>query len=291
MTAATRRSLSLGDGRAIEMVLIPAGEFTMGSLMGQEDERPPVRVRIEKPFWMAARETDNHLYAAFDPKHDSGLEDKNAYQFGVRGFPANKPEQPVVRVSWEEAMAFCRWLSARTGERITLPSEAQWEYACRAGNDLPFSFGGLDADFSAFANLADTTLSGFASDPYTVDVPLKHPTCFDDWIPKDTRFNDGALLTVAPGRYRPNAWELYDMHGNAAEWTRSSYAASPAAADPSADTAFFGSPKVVRGGSWRDRPPRATSSFRLSYPPWQRVYNVTFRVVSEGPAAQAALHP
>ena len=172
-------------------------------------------------------------------------------------------------------MAFCRWLSARTGEHFTLPTEVQWEWACRAGSGTPFNFGEQGADFSRHANLADARLSEFASDPYTVDVPLKNPTPFDDWIPKDRRFNDGALITVAPGRYAANAWGLHDMHGNAAEWTRSDYA-------PGQDR------KVVRGGSWRDLPARSTSSSRVGYAPWQQVYNVGLRVISEDAGPQVA---
>ncbi len=273
--AQTRRVVDLGGGLSIQLVRIPAGEFVMGGAAGEAGAGPPSRVRIKKPFWMAAFETDNRTFAAFDPAHDSGLEDKNAYQFGVRGYPANRPEQPVVRVSWEQAMAFCQWLSAKTGERFTLPTEAQWEWACRAGSDTPFNFGGHDADFSKHANLADAKLSEFASDPFTVDVPLKNPTPFDDWIPKDRRFNDGGLVTVAPGRYAANAWGLHDMHGNAAEWTRSDYA-------PGQDR------KVVRGGSWRDLPARSTSGFRLGYVPWQRVYNVGLRVISADAGPQVA---
>jgi formylglycine-generating enzyme required for sulfatase activity len=284
----TQRRVDLGGGAAIDLLLIPAGEFVMGGSSGQIDERPLSRARIAKPFWMARCEIDNRAFSAFDPSHDSGFEDKNTYQFGVRGSPANQPDQPVVRVSWEEAMAFCRWLSARTGERFTLPTEAQWEYACRAGSDGPFSFGGFDTDFSPHANLADAKLSEFASDPYTVDVPLKNPTPFDDWIPKDARFNDRALITVAPGRYQPNAWGLHDMHGNASEWTRTTYAAYPYAGDDGRDDARAVGAKVVRGGSWRDVPARSTSSFRLSYHPWQKVYNVSFRVVSEGSGALVA---
>jgi formylglycine-generating enzyme required for sulfatase activity len=268
----TRRKVEFGNGISLELVLVPAGEFVVNDVASGGVSRT---IRIEKPFWMAARETDNRTFAAFDPAHDSGLEDKNTYQFGVRGYPQNQPDQPVVRVSWERAMAFCEWLSAKTGERFTLPTEAQWEWACRAGADTPFSFGGLDADFSQHANLADATLSEFASDPYTVDVPLKNPTPFDDWIPKDARFNDGALVTVAPARYRPNAWGLHDMHGNAAEWTRSEFA-------PGSDR------RVVRGGSWRDVPARATASSRLGYHPWQKVYNVTFRVALEPEATLAS---
>lgn len=96
------------------------------------------------------------------------MEDKNTYQFGIRGYPANEAAQPVVRGSWEEAMAFCRWIAARTGLRFTLPTEAQWEWACRAGASTPFSFAARDADFSGHANFADAKLREFAIDP---DIP------------------------------------------------------------------------------------------------------------------------
>lgn len=171
--------------------------------------------------------------------------------------------------------------------KFTLPSEAEWEYACRAGSAAPFSFGDLNADFSKFANFADAKLTEFASDPFTVDTPLKNPSKYDDWLPKDARFNDGALLTVEPGRYQPNAWGLCDMHGNAAEWTRSTYRPYPYVDEPIAESPPNVGRKVVRGGSWRDLPKHGTSSYRLSYLPYQRVYNVGFRVVAPvaGPAA------
>jgi formylglycine-generating enzyme required for sulfatase activity len=277
------RSIELGHGIKLDLVIIPAGEFVMGSA---SDGSQSV-ARLKEGFWMAARELDNRTYALFDPSHDSGLEDKNAYQFGVRGYPANEPDQPVVRVSWEEASAFCRWLSARTGQKFILPSEAQWEYACRAGTDTPFNYGDFDTDFSPYANLADRRLSDFASDPYQVDVPLMNPTPFDDWIPKDARFNDQALVAVRPGQYRPNAWGLCDMHGNVAEWTGSDYAAVEAAGSSQSATGAS-TRKVVRGGSWRDVPRRSTSSFRIGYRPWQRVYNVGFRVICVARAGDLA---
>jgi formylglycine-generating enzyme required for sulfatase activity len=264
---AASRSLDLGQGIKLDLIIVPAGEF----LMGDPGAGAQSVTRIGKVFWMAAREVDNRTYALFDPAHDSRVEDKNTYQFGVHGYPSNEPDQPVVRVSWNEAMAFCRWLSARTGETFTLPSEAQWEYACRAGTATPFNFGDYDTDFSSHANLADRRLSDFASDPFQVDVPLKNPTPYDDWIPKDARFNDKALVAVRPGGYQPNAWGLYDMHGNVAEWTSSDYG----------DAAAAGATKSLRGGSWRDVPRRSTSGFRIGYKPWQRVYNVGFRVICE----------
>ena len=275
------RSLDLGHGLSLDLVQVPAGEFVMGSDSGLPDEQPATRVQIAKPFWSGKFEVTNEQYALFDPTHDSHFESKHAYQFGVHGFPLNEPKQPVVRVSWQQAMAFCQWLSKQTGLKVSLPTEAQWEYACRAGTDTPFSFGAAEADFSKCANLSDAKMTEFAEDPYQVFAPLANPPKYDDWIPKDARFNDGQLVAADVGKYQPNAWGVHDMHGNVWEWTRSPYAPYPyraAAAAPGTD-------EVVRGGSWYDRPYRATSSYRLAYQPYQRVFNVGFRVVCEAGAA------
>ena len=92
--------------------------------------------------------------------------------------------------------------------------------------------------------------------------------------------NDHAVASQRVGAYQPNAWGLHDMHGNVAEWTSSPYRPYPVTdAPPEAGSRF-----VVRGGSFYDRPARATASFRLAYPHWQRVFNVGFRVVCEAPA-------
>ena len=274
----TRRTVDLGEGMTLELVLIPAGEFVMGSTAGQVDERPLSRVRIEQPFWIGTCEVSNQQFARFDAAHDSRVETKNAYQFGIHGYPMNEPEQPVVRLTWKQATAFCRWLSAKTGEPFSLPTEAQWEYACRAGTATPFFYGPAGADFSKFANVADAKMTEFVTNPYTVFTPLANPPKYDDWIPKDSRYNDGSLLTAAPGKYGPNAWGLLDVHGNAAEWTLSTYRPYPYDARDRRDDGKPDGRKVVRGGSWRDRPKRCTSSFRLSFQPWQKVYNVGFRV-------------
>jgi len=284
------RTIDLGDGVTFEMTLVPAGEFVMGSTDGAVDERPLVRVEIEEPFWMGVGEVTNAQFARFDPHHDSRVESKNAYQFGIHGYPMNEPEQPVVRVSWNAAMAFCRWLSQATGDEFTLPTEAQWEYACRAGTATPLFYGDLDADFSPFANVCDAKMVEFVTNPYTVFDAYKDPPKYDDWIPKDARFNDGSLLTVAPGKYQPNPWGLCDVHGNAAEWTRTAYRPYPYYADDGRDDPATQGRKVVRGGSWRDRPKRCTSSFRLSYQPYQRVYNVGFRVIAKAKRPAVAVN-
>jgi len=270
------RQIELAKGVTMRLVLMPAGEFVMGSCEGAADESPPTPGRIERPFWMGACEVTNEQFALFDPKHDSHVEPRNNYQFGVHGIPANRPEQPVVRISWHEAMAFCRWLEQRTGEAFSLPTESQWEYACRAGSDTPLWYGNLDSDFSKSANLADARLREFALHPYSEDRPLPNPSKYDDWIPKDTRFDDGAVIGVATGKYQPNPWGLADMHGNVAEWTRSDY--GPYREDLG-DAGAHDGRKVVRGGSWRDRPYRATSSYRLGYSAFARLYNVGLRVV------------
>jgi len=256
-TVPSIRTVFLEDNQKIELALAPVINDSTAE--------------ITAPFWISTCEITNAQYALFDPSHDSGVESKYGYQFGVHGYPVNEPDQPVVRVSWEEALAFCDWLSHKTGMTFTLPTEAQWEYACRAGASTEFYFGDEDSDFSAYANLSDETMEQFASNPYLVFAPFEKPNRYDAWIPRDDRYNDGVLLTAKVGTFLPNAWGLHDMHGNVWEWTMS------ACAD--ADTSASDALRVVCGGSWYDRPRRAGASYRLSYQPWQRVYNVGFRVL------------
>ena len=179
----------------------------------------------------------------------------------------------MVRVSQREALAFCRWLSQKIDAPVSLPTEAQWEYACRAGTSGPLSYGDLNADFSALANVADATIRQLAYDTdgrYTVDL-----------VPRDDRFNDNALVTAEAGSYKPNAWGLHDMHGNVWEWTRSACQAYPYRDDDGRNQPAASARCAVRGGSWYDRPRRCRSGFRLSYPAWQEVYNVGFRIVCD----------
>ena len=282
-------SLDIGDGLKLDLVRIPAGEFVAGDPNGYPSERPLSRVRIEKDFWMGRVEVTNALFALFDPTHDSRVESKHAMQFGVRGFYVNGAQQPVVRVSWDRAMAFCEWLSDKTGRTFTLPTEAQWEYACRAGTATPFSYGDLESDFSLFANLGDVMLREFVCHPYKKErEPYENPGKYDDWIPRDNRFNDGGFVSEDVGGYQPNAWGLHDMHGNVSEWTRSVFRPYPYRELKESDGAATDvtSKRVARGGSWRDRPKRARSAFRLAYKPHQGVYNVGFRVVCEGPESE-----
>jgi len=273
-----RRTVRLAEGVTMEFVLIPAGQFAMGDRQGAADEQPEHPVHMATPFWLGRYEVTNRQYACFDPGHDSRFESKNGYQFGVTGFDLSRPEQPVVRVSWNQAMEFCRWMSARTGLRCTLPTEAQWEYACRAGSRSAFWFGPLGTDFSPYANMADLKLRDFASDPYTIDGPLPQYTRYDDWIPHDTQSNDRGLVSVEVGRYCPNPWGLCDMHGNVWEWTLSAYRPYPYDPADGREHPSGQGMKVIRGGSWRDRPWWCRSACRWRLPAWLRTSTVGFRV-------------
>jgi len=274
-------TIDLGEGVTLALVRVPAGQFVMGDPRGHPDERPPCAVKIERPFWMGRFEVTNAEFARFDPRHDSGVEPMHGYQFGIHGYPMNGPKQPAVRVSWDEAMAFCDWLSEKSGRRFTLPTEAQWEYACRAGTATPMWYGGLDTDFSSFANLGDAKLREFALDTYVRVHLVPNPNKYDDWVPKDDRFNDGGFVSANVGSYQPNPWGLCDVHGNVWEWTRSALCPYPYRDDDGRNDPAAPGKRVVRGGSWYDRPKRCRSAFRLAYEPYQRVFNVGFRVVME----------
>ncbi len=267
------RIVTLAEDVILELVRIPAGSFTMGSDKGYVNERPAHSVTIDEDFWIGRFEITNRQYACFDPDHDSGLETGEVYQFGdyERGRPLRRPEQPVVRVSWHQAITFCEWLSSLTDLRFTLPTEAQWEYACRSGSKSPLWYGTLDDDFSRTANLSDAT-------HYTVDYPHV-PTAIPPWRPADTRFDDGWRVSAPVGVFQPNPWGLFDMHGNVAEWTHSTYRPYLLTADHDRDNRT--GRKTVRGGSWLDRPRRARSAFRMHYEPSQIIHDVGFRVVCE----------
>ena len=267
------RSIDLGGGIAMKLVRIPAGEFVMGDVDGEVDEQPPTRVVIPSDYWMSVCEITNEQFHRFDSGHFSGYFVKRSLNADGPGIAMDNPRQPIVRVSWERAMEFCRWLSRQTGKAFTLPTEAQWEYACRAGTASPTNYGDVVADFSGHANVADAAISRL----YTVTggVPVLQK------ILSDSRYDDGGIATTDVASYRPNAWGLLDMHGNAAEWTRSTYRLYPYRDDDGRNAGDPDGHKVVRGGSFYDRPRRCRSAFRLSYPAWQCVHNVGFRVILE----------
>ncbi|MDP6544334.1 MAG: SUMF1/EgtB/PvdO family nonheme iron enzyme [Phycisphaerae bacterium] len=263
--------LDLDDGVKMEVVSIPAGKFVMGSVSESPDERPMHKVAIEKPFKMGVTEVTLQQYQQFDKNHVNGLYSKPGVVIRY-GFVMDRKSYPAIRVSWDRANAFCRWLSKKTGKKVSLPTESQWEWACRAGTDSVTSFGDDVTKYPGFANMSDPT----SDNRRTKYMPSNHWTLAQ----KNKASADKAHCLNNVGAYQANAFGLKDMHGNVAEWTRSEIRAYPYS-DSDGRNELRAGRKVVRGGSWNDRPVRSTSSYRLSYPSWQRVYNVGFRVVVE----------
>lgn len=223
----------------MNFVTVPAGKFIMGSAGYGEnfDERPAHRVYISKPFRMAATEVTNAQYEQFDPSHRTLR--------GKQGF-SKADNEAVIFVNYEQATAFCAWLTKKEGKPYRLPTEAEWEYAGRAGTLTPFVTGdGLD---KAYQKQQETV-----------------------WAPKPVP------LTVA--QTPPNAWGLYDMHGNVEEWCHDWYGPYQAAPQTDPVGRATGQFRVTRGGSHSTPARYLRSANRLGVIPQDRHYLVGFRVV------------
>ena len=271
------KTIEVAPGIAVDLVWVPAGKFVMGS--SHETASSPLRkATVEKGFWMSKTEITNEQYRAIFPQHDSRIIGQFWKDHTTPGYWINGKTQPVVRVSWDEANAFCDALSKNLNATVALPTETQWEWAARGGNDTDFWFGEKGASFARFENLADTSLTDFAVqgvDPRPMK-PTEPMRAFWDFIPKVPTENDGAMIVADVASYEPNNWGLHDMLGNVAEWTRSAKSAYPKMEEEK-DGAY----KVVRGGSWRDRPAFATASYRKFYKSWMAPFNVGFRIIIE----------
>lgn len=241
-------ALDLGSGVKLELVLIPAGEFLMGSPDLEADrlsqEGPQHRVKISKPFYMGKYEVTQAQWQAVMGSNPSSFKgDSNL---------------PVESVSWEDCQEFCRKLSQKTGQPIRLPTEAEWEYACRAGTTTPFSFGNTIA--TSQANYDGRASYGSGSK--------------GEYRERTTRV----------GSFAPNAWGLFDMHGNVWEWCQDCYGSYPlgTVTDPSGDSAR--SPfRVLRGGSWLNHPRHCRSAYCHCYSSSGRGNNFGIRVASGTP--------
>jgi len=226
-----------------EMVVIPSGDFQMGS-NETPYEKPAHKVTIAKPFVIGRREV---TFAEWDQCVAGG---------GCKPQPDDhgwgRGTTPVLDVSWDDARAFVAWLSRLTGKRYRLPSEAEWEYAARAGTKTPFWWGQA--------------------------VGQKNANCEDCENPPARR-------AMAGGSYRPNGFGLYDTAGNVAEWVEDcwneSYRNAPA--DGSAWTQGQCQQRVLRGGSFASRSNVIHSSSRFRYDKDVRYYANGFRVARDLP--------
>jgi formylglycine-generating enzyme required for sulfatase activity/outer membrane protein assembly factor BamB len=257
-----------------KLVRIPAGEFLMGSADsdpgGREDERPQHRVRITRPFYLGAYEVTQAEYVT--------IMESNPSSFRREALLKNAPDDldcsrlPVDGVTWRQAVEFCLKLSNRPEEKAAgrvyrLPTEAEWEYACRAGTTTAFHFG--DSLSSTQANFNGAHPHGNAA--------------------KGPFLNRTAVV----GSYEPNAFGLYDMHGNLNEWCldrfdREYYRRSPTD-DPRGPDA--GTPRVIRGGDWYSDGRDCRSAFRYADIPDGKFYALGMRVVCELVSEGAGLDP
>ncbi len=256
-------------GGSLTFLRIPAGSFVMGDAKGYADETPHI-VTIKKPFLMADIEVPLRNFLAWKPNHYNGYVDELGKDHTTPGINVmSDPWFPAVRVSWQEASAYCKWLSEKTGKTFRLPTEAEWEWAARGGTATPFYWGGEEDDFGPYANLADKSLDSIPNQRQTLN-----------YYQRDMRYNDGQMVLGIVGKHRPNAFGLKDMIGNVAEWTQSAYVPYPYADDarnapsPTAEV-------VARGGAWDLLPRFSHASLRVHYPQWQRVANVGIRLVCE----------
>jgi len=220
---------------------IPAGEFRMGSDRGDSDEQPVHRVSISRDFLLGKYPVTNAQYRRF--LEEAGRSVREPKYWGDRRF--NRPDQPVVGVSWDEAGVFCEWAGAR------LPTEAEWEYACRGGTQTEFSFGDDDTNLGEYG-----------------------------WFAKNS-----SGQTQPVGAKKPNPWGLFDMHGNVYEWCQDwfdgkYYGQSPPVDPQGPEQA---SDRVIRGGSWWSPARSCRAAGRDGCEPRGRWRGLGFRVVAVPP--------
>jgi len=251
--------------RGMRFVLVPSGTFTMGSPTdegGRASDERLHEVVLTQPYYVQVTEMTNEQFRRLLPSGRSG---------SYEGLSLNGRRQPVARVSWREAAAFAAWLGgprspslAPRGRRTyRLPTEAEWEYACRAGTRTRYSFGDGDGDLARYANSADVNA-------------LDHSRLRSD-------LDDGHVVSSPVGTYRPNAWGLYDMHGNVWEWCRDWYGAYPEgrAVDPTGPEGD--ELRVARGGGWDAVARHLRSATRRPADPEEGTPSGGFRLVSPLP--------
>ncbi|MDA1018266.1 MAG: formylglycine-generating enzyme family protein [Planctomycetota bacterium] len=261
----------------MRLVDIPPGKFTMGSPeaeQGREAQETPHEVELTKGFYLGVHEVTVGQFRRFvrdanyqtDGQRDGkggwgvneagSIEMSGKYTWESPGFKQSD-DHPVVLVTWNDAKAFCRWLSDKEQKEYRLPTEAQWEYACRAGTKTAYTFGNDPQQLPAYANVGDR--------------PAAKP-------------KDGYHQTAPVGRFKPNAFGLYDMHGNVWEWCEDRYVPNSYRPEKQTDPTgpASGMARVQRGGGWSSSAKRCRSAARIGrHPSSYRGSYLGFRVVLE----------
>lgn len=236
-----------GDGP--ELAVLPPGAFMMGAAPNDPDKAPTdaprIKITFDAPFAIGRTPVTFDEYARF--AEATGRETPCDYGFG-RG------DRPVINVSWHDATAYCEWLCQETGAAYALPSEAAWEYACRAGSQARFAAG------------ADITTADANFDPSDESDPIG--------------FRE---MTLPVRSFEPNRWGLYDMHGTVGEWCADGWSNSHKGADRSGAPRPFDIDDpmhsvVVRGGGWSTKKRYIRASERWHYAPSVGFEMIGFRV-------------
>jgi formylglycine-generating enzyme required for sulfatase activity len=236
--------LNLGNKVTMKLVLIPSGKFMMGSPKDEkgrkDDEGPQHEVTISKPFYMGIYPVTQEQYQQVMGKNPSDFEGAS---------------DPVEQVSWNDAVAFCKTLTKKTGKVVLLPTEAQWEWACRAGTTTPFNTGNTistdEANYDGNSVYGDGKKGGYHA------------------------------RTIPVGSFKPNAFGLYDMHGNVWQWCsdwydKDYYSANRNGRDSQGPKE--GLCRVLRGGGWYNPPVYCRSASRDWTVPAEHNSLIGFRV-------------
>jgi formylglycine-generating enzyme required for sulfatase activity len=280
-------NLNLGGGVKLELVRIRPGTFRMGAVDADPDanavEKPQHEVAITKDFYLGKYTVTQQQFARFaqaakyqteaerDGKGGFGYNvekgqtagQKLIYNWRNTGFPQTD-HHPVVNVTWNDAQAFCAWASTQTGRRVELPTEALWEYACRAGTKTRYFTGNNPGSLEGYANVPDQTLQA-------QKFKLPDTVSFFD-------FRDGFVFTAPVGSFKPNPWGLYDMTGNVFQWCRDGVRRYTEAnrSDPSGPDDHT---PVLRGGSWMYGVKECRCSSRWRFEDSHRNTHTGFRVL------------
>ncbi|HUT32285.1 MAG TPA: formylglycine-generating enzyme family protein [Planctomycetota bacterium] len=302
------RVVDLGGGVKMTFVLVPAGTFTMGSTDAEikavlakwpeikeeffADEKPAHKTTLSKAFWMGKHEVTVGQFRKFvdaagyktDAEKGTGYKVQFVFADGeadlVKDASWRNPyckqtdEHPVVLVSWNDARAFVNWLNATdkakpAGSTYRLPTEAEWEYACRGGTTTWYQWGD-DADKGkGWCNATDLTAKKTLPGVSVDNLPMS-------WF----KWDDGFLYTAPVGSFKANAFGLHDMHGNVSEWCEDWYGPYKEGDQADPGGAASGKSRVVRDGSWiAGRPPNLRSAARSPFLPYCRDGSVGVRVV------------
>ena len=312
LAASAQLSIPADTSDLIDFVTIPAGSFTQGS-PGDERGRsiiegPTREVTIDTAFMLGRTEVSREQFAKFvgatgyvtEAERDAAggfgidfetghVEQMTGISWRDPGFPGDTPDprDPVVLITWNDAEAFCVWLSGETGLECRLPTEAEWEYAARAGTSTSYWFGDDETKLARFANVADRSLKNA--------MPA---------IRRSAAWSDGHAWVAPVASYPANPFGLHDMHGNVWEWCQDTHhddayfagdATNPIATPVSAESRAPGDAgfRVIRGGGWLNPPHQNRSAQRVYFEPTFRYCLLSgFRVAADLPSpVDLAGHP